>query len=216
MKEEFIYTLDNLWRAKRLIELSKKIEADEIRNDLLGCGVVFLHATLEEFLRCIALKQWFLLADESLKIVLKRYPRLNSRNIKVSLLELVDKRPHNIESLIEEEVRCFLYQDMNFNSLDEVEKFLDLINISVKKFAEEKGKEHCDNIESLIRKRHLVAHQANCSQLDYEQILVLGKSLQIFIFYLGNDLGLNVEFNEQLKSISFKPGENALPVASNP
>lgn len=208
MEEEFQYTLNNLWRARRLVDLSKTVNAsNETRNDLLGSAIVFLHATLEEFLRGAALREWFKLDDEDLKAALKRYSRLNSRNIKIPLVELVDQRQKSIESLIQQEVESFLYQDISFNSLDEVEKFLELIKISVKDLKEEIGQEHFDNIQSLIRKRHSVAHQADCSQLDFDQILVWGKSLLVFLTRLTKSLSLNVKYGEELNKISFKGDE---------
>jgi len=209
MEEEFQYTLNNLWRARRLVDLSKEIKTpEETRSDLLGAAVVFLHATLEEFLRGVALREWFKLEDENLKSALKSYARLSSRNIKVSLIDLVDKRKESVESIIQQEVESFLYQDISFNSLDEIEKFLELIKISVEDLRKEIGREHFDNIQSLIRKRHSVAHQADCSQLDFDQTLVWGKSLLVFLTRLSGSLGLNVEYSEELKKISFK-GEEA-------
>jgi hypothetical protein len=209
MEEEFQYTLNNLWRARRLVDLSKEIKTPkETRSDLLGAAVVFLHATLEEFLRGAALREWFKLDDENLKSALKRYARLSSRNIKISLLDLVDKRQESIESIIQQEVESFLYQDISFNSLDEIEKFLELIKISVQDLKKEIGQEHFDNIQSLIRKRHSVAHQADCSQLDFDQTLVWGKSLLVFLTRLSESLGLNVKYGEELKNISFKGEES--------
>ena len=204
MEEEFQYTVKNLWRARRLVDFSKEIKTpEETRSDLRGAAIVFLHATLEEFLRGVALREWFKLNDENLKSALKRYPRLNTRNIKISLLDLVDKRQESIESIIQEEVESFLYQDISFNSLDEIEKFLELINVSVQDLKEEIGQEHFDNLQSLIRKRHSVVHQADCSQLDFDQTLVWGKSLLAFLTRLSESLGLNVKYGEELKNISF-------------
>jgi hypothetical protein len=209
MEEEFQYTLNNLWRARRLVDLSKEIESPaETRGDLLGSAIVFLHATLEEFLRGVALREWFKLDNQELKAALKKYSRLNNRSIRVSLIDLVEQREDPIETLIHREVESFLYQDISFNSLDEVEKFLDLIKVPVDEIKDEIGQEHFDNIQSLIRKRHSVAHQADCSQLDYDQILVWGKSLLIFLTQLAKFLNLNVEYGRELNKISFKRDQN--------
>lgn len=209
MEEEFQYTLNNLWRARRLVDLSKEVESpEETRNDLLGSAIVFLHATLEEFLRGVALREWFKLNNEDLTVVLQKYSRLNNRNIKVSLIELVEQRENPVETLIHQEVESFLYQDISFNSLDELEKFLGLIKVSVDEIKDEIGQEHLDNIQSLIRKRHSVVHQADCSQLDYDQILVWGKSLLTFLTQLAKSLSLNVEYGEELSKVSFKRDQN--------
>jgi hypothetical protein len=209
MEEEFQYTLNNLWRVRRLVDLSKEIESpEETRDDLLGSAIVFLHATLEEFLRGVALREWFKLDSQELKTALRKYSRLNNRNIKISLIDLVEQREDPIETLIHQEVESFLCQDISFNSLDEVEKFLDLIKVPVDEIKSEIGQEHFDNIQSLIRKRHFVAHQADCSQLDYDQILVWGKSLLIFLAQLAKYLSLNVEYGKELNKISFKREQN--------
>ena len=58
-KEDLKNTIGNLWRARRFIDLASNLEEqDENSADLLGAAIVFLHATLEEYLRIIALREW--------------------------------------------------------------------------------------------------------------------------------------------------------------
>ncbi len=206
-EKEFKHTLNNLWRSRRLIDLAKETEiAKETQNDLLGAAIVFLHATLEEFLRGVAIREWLKLNDEDLKNVLRKYSRLNTRNIKINLVELVERRNATIETLIKEEIKSFVCQDMNFSSYKEVKDFLALAkipfneNVQAELKLEEKD---FNNIESLIRKRHGVAHQAECSNLDIEQVLVWAKSLQHFLFNLAQSLGLEMKYREELKTIVF-------------
>ena len=95
---------------------------------------------------------------------------------------------------------------MNFNSFKEVKDFLNLKiitfneNLQAKLKLEEKD---FTNIELLLRKRHGVAHQAGCSNLDLEQVLVWAKSLQHFLFNLAQSLGLEMKYREELKTIVF-------------
>jgi hypothetical protein len=206
-EKEFKHTLNNLWRSRRLIDLAKETEiAKETQNDLLGAAIVFLHATLEEFLRGVAIREWIKLNDEDLKNVLRKYSRLNTRNIKINLVDSVERRNATIETFIKEEIKSFVYQDMNFNSFKEVKDFLDLTRITFNENVQAELKlEEKDftNIELLIRKRHGVAHQAECSNLDLEQVLVWAKSLQHFLFNLAQSLGLEMKYREELKTIVF-------------
>ncbi len=206
-EKEFKHTLNNLWRSRRLIDLAKETEiAKETQNDLLGAAIVFLHATLEEFLRGVAIREWLKLNDEDLKNVLRKYSRLNTRNIKINLVELVERRNATIETLIKEEIKSFVCQDMNFSSYKEVKDFLALAKISFNENVQAELKleeKDFNNIESLIRKRHGVAHQAECSNLDIEQVLVWAKSLQHFLFNLAQSLGLEMKYREELKTIVF-------------
>ena len=206
-EKEFKHTLNNLWRSRRLIDLAKETEIPEqTQNDLLGAAIVFLHATLEEFLRGVAIREWIKLNDEDLKNVLRKYSRLNTRNIKINLVDSVERRNATIETFIKEEIKSFVYQDMNFNSFKEVKDFLDLTRITFNENVQAELKlEEKDftNIELLLRKRHGVAHQAGCSNLDLEQVLVWAKSLQHFLFNLAQSLGLEMKYREELKTIVF-------------
>jgi hypothetical protein len=206
-EKDFKYTLNNLWRSRRLIDLAKETEIPEqTQNDLLGAAIVFLHATLEEFLQVVAIGEWLKLNDEDLKNVLRKYSRLNTRNIKINLVDSVERRNATIETFIKEEIKSFVYQDMNFNSFKEVKDFLDLTRITFNENVQAELKlEEKDftNIELLIRKRHGVAHQAECSNLDLEQVLVWAKSLQHFLFNLAQSLGLEMKYREELKTIVF-------------
>jgi phosphoribosyl 1,2-cyclic phosphodiesterase len=206
-EQEFNYTLNNLWRSRRLIDLTENTEIEkETQNDLLGAAIVFLHATLEEFLRGIAIRQWLKLNDDDLKKVLSKYSRLNTRNIKINLVKSVERRNDVIEKFIQEEIKNFVYQDMNFNSFEEVKDFLKITNIKYNESVQAELKlEEKDytNIDLLIRKRHGVAHQAECSNLDLEQVLVWAKSLQKLLLNLSQSLGLKIEYREKLKQIVF-------------
>jgi hypothetical protein len=102
-EKEFKHTLNNLWRSRRLIDLAKETEIPEqTQNDLLAAAIVFLHATLEEFLRGVAIGEWLKLNDEDLKNVLRKYSRLNTRNIKINLVESVEQRNATIKTFIKE------------------------------------------------------------------------------------------------------------------
>ncbi len=204
-KEDLRHAIQNLWRARRFIDLASKIEDNnENETDLLGAAIVFLHATLEEYLRLIALQEWPRLEKKKLQSVIKQYNRLSSKNVKLSLVEIVDYRAKTFDSLLVDELQTFLYQGMNFNSLDEIWGFLKTVNVSLEDLIIELGQETLDNVSALIYKRHLVAHQANCNNLDIDQVVVWGKSLQKLLIALSRLFGLDVEYMEELKVIRFR------------
>ena len=196
--------IENLRRSRRFIDLAAKTEdEDENRADLLGAAIVFLHATLEEYLRVIALQERIKLDKEKLQAVIKQYNRLNSKNVKLSLVDIVDYRNKTLDNLLEDEIQTFLYQSMNFNSLDEIQAFLKTLNVSWGDLAVELGKETLDNVSALIYKRHLVAHQADCKNLDVNQVIVWGKSLLKLLISLSRLFGLDVEYVDGTKAIRF-------------
>ena len=86
-KEDLLHAIGNLWRARRFIDLASRVEEqDESYADLLGAAIVFLHATLEEYLRNTALREWPKLEDEKLQAVINHYHRLGNKNVKLPLL----------------------------------------------------------------------------------------------------------------------------------
>lgn len=204
-KEDLRHAINNLWRSRRFIDLASSMEeGDEKRADLLGAAIVFLHATLEEYLRLVALQEWVKLDKEKLLSVIKQYNRLGNKNVKLSLLEIVDYRDKTFESVLVDEIQAFLYQGMSFNSLEEIQAFLKTVNISLSDLSNELGQETIDNVSALIYKRHLVAHQANCSNLDTDQVIVWGKSLMKLLIELSRLFGLNFKYIEELKIIRFR------------
>ena len=206
-KEDLRHAINNLWRARRFIDLASKMEeSDENRADLLGAAIVFLHATLEEYLRLVALQEWPKLEKEKLQTVIKQYNRLGNKNVKLSLLDIVDYRDKTFDSVLVDEIQTFIYQGMNFNSLDEIQAFLKTVNVSLANLAEELGQKTLDNVSALIYKRHLVAHQANCNNLDVDQVIVWGKSLMKLLIALSRLFGLNVKYIEELNVIRFRIG----------
>jgi hypothetical protein len=222
-EKAFQYTLDNLWRARRILDLAMIDLPKEIKNtkktksDLLGSCIIFLHATLEEFLRGVAIRNWIKLDSEDLKKNLRKYPRLNSRNIKLNLIEAIDKREVSVESIIQQEIEDFVYKDMNFSSIEDVEEFLTLSKVSLRKEPPEIKVEEGDisNIKSLIRKRHKVAHNADCSGLNVELVAVWAKSLQSYIFNLSHSLGLEIQYRENIKQVQFIESALVFPQNSN-
>lgn len=222
-EKAFRSTLDNLWRTRRLLDLakndsSKQIEnTKEVQSDLLGSCIVFLHATLEEFLRGVAIRNWMKLDNENLKKILNHYPRLKNRNIKINLIEVINQRESPIESMIQKEIEDFVYRDMNFNSIDDVDRFLILSKVSLMQDPPEIkiGELDISNIESLMRKRHKVAHNADCSDLNVEQVSVWGKSLQSYIFNLSHSLGLEIQYRENIKQVQFIKSALIYPKNSN-
>lgn len=205
-QKDLLQAIGNLWRARRLLDLASKVDiVEESRADLLGATIVFLHATLEEYLRSTALRQWPRLQKDKLQAVIKQYSRLATRNVKLSLDKIAENPNKTYESLLIDELQDFLYQSISFNSIDEIRSFLKTIGISFESIVNEIGQDNLNNVEALIYRRHLVAHQANCNDLDADQIIVWGKSLQKLLAALSRLTELNNdEFLEELKAVKFR------------
>lgn len=186
----FDKTINNLWRSRRLVDLSTK-EISQTKQDLLGAGVVFLHATLEEFCREVALTRWLELEDEDLIETISKYDRLNRRNVKKKLVDLVSQRDQPIESLLYEQIELFLYREINFNTLQQVKDFFNTVDISLEKIGKNLETNDLENLKNLINKRHLIAHQAQCSDLDFDKVCEWGKSLQNFLHRVAIELKMS-------------------------
>ena len=204
-KKDLKQAIENLKRARRFMDLaSNNKDNGQDYTDLLGAAVVFLHAALEEHLRAIALQEWPNLGEAQLVQIISKYSRLDKRNVKLSLkTDIAKNLEKTYKELLIEELRSYLYQHANFNCLEDIEIFLEDANIPSSALWVEIGGESKKNISALINSRHLVAHQANCENLDTDKVLVWGKSLQDFLVALSKQLGVAVDYQENLKKIRY-------------
>jgi len=130
-------------------------EAPEIRDDILRAAVVFLHATLEEFLRTVAS---FLLPQAS-EETLNTIPLLGSRDLlrpeKFFLGRLIHHRGRTVDEVIEGSVREHLLR-VSFNDPGDVKRLLHSCGIAT---------ELIDGvlpaIGEMMARRHQIVHQAD-------------------------------------------------------
>ncbi|AFZ22574.1 hypothetical protein Cylst_0199 [Cylindrospermum stagnale PCC 7417] len=122
--------------------------------------------------------------------------RIRNKKAKLTLLELIDGREEKIESILLNEMEYFIDNAILFNSLDDVTSFLNLLHISVQEDGEKLKKQDLDNINLLIQKRHSIAHKADCSNLEPDQIKIWGKSLLNFFRYIAQIFGVKIGVDE--------------------
>ena len=166
----------NIERAEYFIELYKqkiKVRACKGRppisdTDILRAGVVFLHSTVEEYLRTIIRRRKISLlkSNESWKDVLRdvSLPGKNSGKstaAKIELNELFEYKDKNVMDLILEAVNEKV-DYLTFNNYSQIVSSLDLVGIKLP----DKGKEiDCESINSYIERRHKIVHEADKNEI---------------------------------------------------
>ena len=152
---------DNLTRALNLVNIYEKylLGAGKGRrpvasSDILRASVVFLHATLEDFLRTLA--EWKI--PQGNQEVLNKIPLLgqaNGRPEKFLLGELVRHKSKTVEQVFKESVTKYL-EKSNYNNVGEVKSLLKDIGIdpnTVSVSFNELGK--------LMSRRHHIVHRVD-------------------------------------------------------
>jgi len=160
----------NLRRAENFIKLYKNAVAnrgsgrtDTLSTDILRAGVVFLHSTLEDYLRSIILerKQRLLTENEAgYKKVLDDVSITGENNRrgegkKYKLSELFKVKEMNVidiaKEAIKDKVNC-----ITFNEYSDIVSYLATVNIAP-------TKSHNSNafIDNYIKRRHKIVHEAD-------------------------------------------------------
>jgi hypothetical protein len=152
---------DNLARASNLVEVYDDFR-DKAKGrktvqslDILRAATVFLHATLEEFLRGLILWKW----PSSPEAVLDRVPLLghssSGRPEKFLLGSLAPHRTKTVKELLEECIREH-GNSVSFNSTTDVAQILESLGVNVShvngRFAD---------LAKLMDRRHHIVHQAD-------------------------------------------------------
>jgi hypothetical protein len=157
MKVEIEDILDrNLSRADNLVKIFRERAPKDTRDtehtDILRAATVFLHASLDDFLRSIA--AWKLpLASKN---VLKDIPLLGmNKGEKFSLGDLSDHRDQQVAKLIEASVRKQLERS-SYNNIFQVKKLLHEINIRPKRV-----EGTFKILDELMKRRHQIVHRVD-------------------------------------------------------
>ncbi|MFC1975960.1 HEPN domain-containing protein [Chloroflexota bacterium] len=154
---------DNLARVKNLLAIYSVIEREGWqkegieKTDILRSATIFLHATLEEFLRGIALWKW----PDSDEEILNRVPLIGfdkyGQPQKFQLGKLAKHREKEVQRLITESVENYVNQWVNFSNTSQIDEHLKSVGVEV----DEKIKEFYDDLDELIGRRHKIVHQAD-------------------------------------------------------
>ena len=126
-------------------------------SDLLRASVIFLHASLEEVLRGVALLTW----HQSTKATLDDVPLFGSnppaRASKFFLGELVSFRGRSVDDLLRDSVAAYVGAHFNCNDTGQLAGALTrggvvLTNAEKASFSV---------LETMMKRRHLIVHQAD-------------------------------------------------------
>lgn len=149
---------DNLARVENLLRLyedahgqgrgRRSVQA----NDLLRATTVFLHATLEDFLRSVARWRLPLAGPE----VLDDIPLVGgNRGDRFKLGAVSRFRGKSVDEVINDSVAAYLDRS-NYNNTREIAAFLQNIGLTVENV---NGRFH--DLDALMQRRHLIVHQAD-------------------------------------------------------
>jgi len=151
--------LENMMRISKLASLYKSLKkssafsSDSATDDILRLSVVFIHSTLEEFLRRLAV-ELLPKADEK---ALNNIPLMteSGRAEKFTLGSLAKLKGKTIDEVITKSVESY-YDRSNFNNTKEINtlfKDLGIDNSRVKHYFPE--------LNNLMNRRHLIVHRAD-------------------------------------------------------
>lgn len=127
-----------------------------LQTDVLRAATVFLHASLENFLR--SLSYWKL--PSANKDVIDKIPISGSEgNAKKFFLgELVAHRGKSVDKLIKESVSQYLERS-NYSSINELTSFLSSISVIPQNVNSE-----FSSLEDLMKRRHQIVHRADIDE----------------------------------------------------
>lgn len=151
--------LDNMGRVVQLLTLHKTLKSNpefssnSATEDILRLSVVFIHATLEEFLRQLAI----VLLPKAGEKALNNIPLVTTtgRAEKFMLGSLTKLKGKTIDEVIAQSVESY-YERSNFNNTTEISALLKELGIDISKV-----KRHFSELNDLMRRRHLIVHRAD-------------------------------------------------------
>ena len=153
----------NIGRVRNLIEIYETHlmgkgsgRRGHLETDVLRSATVFLHASLEDFLRSLA--YWKL--PEAEKSVIDNIPIVGSEGNakKFWLGELVEHRGKSVDELITESVNEYLERS-NYNNIDELSSFLNSISVDPAKV-----NNRFSDLSELMERRHQIVHRGDIDE----------------------------------------------------
>jgi len=124
-------------------------------EDILRVTVVFIHATVEEFFRRLAVTYSIDAGEEALRNIPFKYKEKNLDQLKLSdLIELKDK---NVINILDDSVRSY-YDFSSFNNTNQYTSLLKRLGLPVEQFSE-----YYSGIEELCERRHIIVHRLDKS-----------------------------------------------------
>jgi hypothetical protein len=143
-------------------QLKHPPESAEVAQDVLRAAVVLVHATLEDFLRTIALQLVPSLDEKFLNQVPLAESSDSGRAEKFLLGKLTNFRGNTVNEVLEKSVRKYLARS-NFNNVDEIAAFLRSLEIEI----DVETKAVFPALQALMERRHQIVHRGD--RLESEQ-----------------------------------------------
>jgi hypothetical protein len=195
-KDDIMFAFDkNYGRITNLLKIYKNLNENRGRGrrpthnlDILRTSVVFIHSTLEDYLRNILL----LKLPSSNAQVLNNIPLMgtseNGRKTKFDLGDLVIHKNLKVEKVIENSVKDYLNY-ISFNDTSEISSHLQKISIDITP----KIRELLPVLNECIKRRHNIVHNADreleviqghyrIKSINYNKALKWQKTLDQFIY----------------------------------
>jgi hypothetical protein len=154
--------LNNLGRSQGLVELYQQTLASSgvhsahgAPDDVLRAAVVFMHASLEELLRQLALNLLSHASESALDEIPLAGLRSSGRPEKFLLGKLKQHDAKTVRELIEDSIREHL-AGSNFNNVREISKLLRALELE-----SEDAKNVYPTIADMIDRRHQIVHRAD-------------------------------------------------------
>lgn len=161
MKPSMNRLSENLDRATNLVKIYNDLYGKGRgrravhKADLLRAAVVFIHASLEDFLRSLAVTHLPRAGENVLNDIPLKGLSSSGRPEKFYLGKLVLHRGKFVDDLIEESVIAYIERS-NFNNTQEISALLTSIGIDVSKV-----KKVFPDLEKMMKRRHLIVHRAD-------------------------------------------------------
>ncbi len=163
--------LDNMSRVSQLLSLYTSLKKNQAfmsnsaTDDILRLSVVFIHSTLEEFLRRLAI-ELLPKADEK---TLNNIPLITKagRAEKFALGSLARLKGKTVDEVITESVENY-YEHSNFNNTTQINLLFTDLGIDTSKV-----KHHFSELNNLMNRRHRIVHRGDKVKESQEDFGVL-------------------------------------------
>lgn len=159
----------NLVRVENLVKLAEEVYPNPpkglilYKQDLLRSAVVFLHATLEDFLRYIGMMYLPNCNEE----VLNRIALVGTSDIlrpeKFFLGKLVQHRGKTVEQVLSESIAAYLDR-VSFSDTTDISRFLEAVGIDL-----ELVRTHYTKLSELTSRRHQIVHKGDLIDSSTDQ-----------------------------------------------
>jgi hypothetical protein len=163
--------MENMLRVTQLSSLYDSLKENEkfstlsATEDILRLSVVFIHSTLEEFLRRLAID----LLPKAGEKALNNIPLANEtgRAEKFALGSLAKYKEKTVDELIKQSVESY-YERSNFNNTQDISILFSELGIDVKKF------NGCfSELNKLMSRRHFIVHRGDRTRKPHESLVPL-------------------------------------------